>query len=75
MIADARLDGTFVKPNAHDWDLAAADLILHEAGGTILNEAGLTPTYGSAAIRHGHLVAGSGGLLRAMAATIASTPG
>ena len=33
MIADAALDATFVKPNAHDWDIAAADLILREAGG------------------------------------------
>ena len=33
MIADGALDATFVKPNAQDWDLAAADLILREAGG------------------------------------------
>ena len=35
MVADGALDATFVKPNAHDWDLAAADLILREAGGTL----------------------------------------
>src|SRR5690606_6448012 len=35
MIAGGRLDATFVKPNARDWDLAAADLILSEAGGQL----------------------------------------
>src|SRR5690606_3668257 len=24
MVADGRLDGTLIKPNSHDWDLAAA---------------------------------------------------
>ncbi len=33
MIADGRIDGTIVKRNSHDWDLAAADLILSRAGG------------------------------------------
>nr|WP_281409983.1 inositol monophosphatase family protein [Rhizobium sp. G21] len=32
MIADGRLDATLVKPHAHDWDLAAAELILVNAG-------------------------------------------
>jgi NADH-quinone oxidoreductase subunit B len=33
MVAEGSLDASFVKPNSHDWDLAAADLILGEAGG------------------------------------------
>jgi myo-inositol-1(or 4)-monophosphatase len=37
MIAAGKLDATFVKPNAHDWDIAAADLILTEAGGALLD--------------------------------------
>ena len=40
MIADGALDATFVKPNSHDWDLAAADLILSEAGGRLLDARG-----------------------------------
>lgn len=40
LVASGRLTATFVKPNAHDWDVAAADLILHEAGGTLCDEHG-----------------------------------
>ena len=36
MVAEGALDATFIKPNSHDWDLAAADLILAEAGGRLL---------------------------------------
>lgn len=71
MIAEGRLDATFVKANSHDWDLAAADLILHEAGGGILNAAGVRPSYAGSEIRHGPLVAGSGDLLARMAEVIA----
>lgn len=48
MIAGSTLDATFVKPDAHDWDLAAADLILSEAGGAIRNRDLAAPTYGGA---------------------------
>jgi myo-inositol-1(or 4)-monophosphatase len=34
-VATGTLDGTFTAPNSHDWDLAAADLLVHEAGGLI----------------------------------------
>ena len=40
MVAEGSLDASFVKPNSHDWDLAAADLILREAGGRLLDERG-----------------------------------
>ncbi|MEO9612149.1 MAG: 3'(2'),5'-bisphosphate nucleotidase CysQ [Nitratireductor sp.] len=70
LLACGRLDATFVGPNSHDWDLAAADLILSEAGGLILNEYGQAPIYGGADVRHGALVAGSGDLVRALAKTI-----
>ena len=70
MVADGSLDASFVKPNSHDWDLAAADLILREAGGEILDVHGKAPAYGGSEIRHGALVAGSGELLAAMASII-----
>jgi myo-inositol-1(or 4)-monophosphatase len=70
MVAEGALDASFVKPNSHDWDLAAADLVLREAGGDLLNEHGKAPTYAGAHIRHGALVAGSGELLAIMARTI-----
>ena len=40
LVAAGRLTATFVKPNAHDWDIAAADLILHESGGVLCDENG-----------------------------------
>ena len=39
MIADGRMDATLVMPDAHDWDLAAADLILRNAGGRLTDVA------------------------------------
>ncbi len=73
MIAKGALDATFVRPNSHDWDLAAADLILREAGGSLLDAEGRPPLYASRAVAfHGLLVAGSGALLEAGARTIAA---
>lgn len=63
MIADGRLDASFVKPNAHDWDLAAAELILAEAGGRLVDASGEAPGYGRPGSSHGVLAAGSGRLL------------
>jgi myo-inositol-1(or 4)-monophosphatase len=66
MVADGEIDATFIKPNSHDWDLAAADLILRQAGGEVLTPDGISPLYAGDDPRHGTLVAGSGALLRAM---------
>jgi myo-inositol-1(or 4)-monophosphatase len=70
-IADGSLDATFVKPNAHDWDLAAADLILSEAGGQVVNGKRERPAYAGPTVSHGALAAGSGDLLENMAGVIA----
>jgi myo-inositol-1(or 4)-monophosphatase len=59
LVADGRLDGTVVKPNAHDWDLAAAHLILTEAGGLLWNEERQPPRYAGTELKHGTLIAGS----------------
>ena len=72
MVADGSLDATFVKPNSHDWDLAAADLILSEAGGMVLDERGRRPAYARETIAHGALAAGSGALLAQLSAVIAA---
>ena len=34
-VATGELDATLVGPSSHDWDLAAADLLVHEAGGIV----------------------------------------
>ena len=75
MIADGTLDATFVKPNAHDWDIAAADLILREAGGELVDQNGRRAAYAGEMIRHGALAAGSGDLLAVMAGVIAGLDG
>jgi myo-inositol-1(or 4)-monophosphatase len=71
MVASGDLDATFVKANSHDWDLAAADLILRRAGGAVLDVTGAAPFYAGPEPRRGPLVAGSGDLLREIAAVIA----
>jgi myo-inositol-1(or 4)-monophosphatase len=70
MVAGGDLDATFVKPNSHDWDLAAADLILREAGGQVLDPFGKPLRYAGPNPRHGALAAGSGALLKDMVAAI-----
>jgi myo-inositol-1(or 4)-monophosphatase len=74
MVADGRLDATFIKQNAQDWDLAAAELVLLEAGGTIRAADGRPPLYATGNPRHGELVAGSGALLQSMVAALAEAP-
>ena len=71
MVAGGEIDASFVKANAHDWDLAAADLILDEAGGTIVDDVGKRPHYAGENPRLGPLVAGSGPLLEAIVQVIA----
>jgi myo-inositol-1(or 4)-monophosphatase len=70
LIAAGRLDATFVKPNAHDWDIAAAQLILEEAGGNIFGVRHSRPSLGREDPRHPALAAGTGPLLRAMVAAL-----
>jgi len=72
MVASGRLDASFVKPDSHDWDLAAADLVLAEAGGMILDRAGQPPRYAGPDPRHGPLAAGSGPLLEELAKVVAA---
>ena len=74
MIAAGRLDGTFIKPNSHDWDLAAADLILSEAGGEIRRKDGGKPAYARRETVHGVLTAANIGLTATMLGVVAQTP-
>jgi myo-inositol-1(or 4)-monophosphatase len=78
MVARGDIAGTFVRPNSHDWDLAAADLILSEAGGNVLTADGKALTYGlrnksTGDYRHGALVAASGLLMDNMLDVVAET--
>lgn len=57
MVADGRIDATLVKQNSHDWDLAAADLILEQAGGSLVDMKGQALAYNRPTVQHGLLCA------------------
>lgn len=57
MVSDGRIDGTLVKPNSHDWDLAAADLILQQAGGSLTDLDSKPLIYNREMVTHGALCA------------------
>jgi myo-inositol-1(or 4)-monophosphatase len=56
-VATGAIDGTFAAPNSHDWDLAAADLLVHEAGGVLTTLTGQSLIYNHPNPVHGALVA------------------
>ncbi|MFD1199855.1 3'(2'),5'-bisphosphate nucleotidase CysQ [Brucella gallinifaecis] len=74
MVARGDIAGTFIRPNSHDWDLAAADLILRESGGALLDADARAVNYGETALKHGALVASSGNLLQEMLSVVADWP-
>lgn len=65
-VATGRLDAAFTSPRAHDWDLAACDLLVHEAGGRVTELDGTAPRYNQEIPRHGALAAANEKLLPAM---------
>jgi myo-inositol-1(or 4)-monophosphatase len=56
-VAEGTFDAAIAGGNSHDWDLAAADLLVHEAGGALTPFGGGTVTYNCPVPRHGMLVA------------------
>jgi myo-inositol-1(or 4)-monophosphatase len=56
-VAQGTCDIAFAGGNSHDWDLAAADLLVHEAGGALTTFAGDPLTYNRPVPRHRELVA------------------
>jgi myo-inositol-1(or 4)-monophosphatase len=61
-IAAGDVDVGLVSSNARDWDIAAADLILQEAGGRLSDFSGATPVYNRDDPVHGELLGSSHGL-------------
>lgn len=66
MVASGAMDGSFVKPFASDWDIAAAALILIEAGGVFTDGKGADVTLNGADPLKGTLVASHPDLKAAM---------
>jgi myo-inositol-1(or 4)-monophosphatase len=56
-VADQRLDAAFAGGQSRDWDLAGADLIVHEAGGRMTALSGDPIVYNCPEVTHGVLVA------------------
>ena len=56
-VADGRIDAAFAGGQSRDWDLAAADLIVHEANGRMTSLEGEPILYNRAEVTHGVLVA------------------
>ena len=56
-VAQGELDGAYAGGNSKDWDLAAADLLVHEAGGLLTSLAGKTVLYNRTEPVHVPLVA------------------
>jgi myo-inositol-1(or 4)-monophosphatase len=56
-VAHGALDVAFASADSHDWDLAGADLLVHEAGGTMTSLVGRIMIYNQPARAHGPLLA------------------
>ena len=56
-VAEGALDAAFVGGNSRDWDLAAADLLLREAGGHLTTLEGDRLAYNRVEVTHGVLLA------------------
>ncbi|MBR1089427.1 3'(2'),5'-bisphosphate nucleotidase CysQ [Bradyrhizobium manausense] len=56
-VANGALDAAFAGGNSHDWDLAAADLIVQEADGRMSDLSGEPILYNRREVTHGVLVA------------------
>ncbi len=69
-IADNRFDATFIKPDSHDWDIAAAELILSEAGGQMRDQHGQLLSFAGEVVKRGRLVASSAELMPSMLSVV-----
>jgi myo-inositol-1(or 4)-monophosphatase len=56
-VAHGELDAAFASSGSHDWDLAAADLLVYEAGGLFTDFSGQPLRYNAAHASHGALLA------------------
>jgi myo-inositol-1(or 4)-monophosphatase len=74
LVADGRIDATLVKKSSHDWDLAAADLILARAGGSLTDLQGQALVYNREEVTHPVLCAASQDLLPALLKNISHIP-
>jgi myo-inositol-1(or 4)-monophosphatase len=70
LVAAARFDAMISLTAKRDWDLAAADIILGEAGGRLVDADGLPLAYNGARAVQGATVAAGAGLLAPLLAEL-----
>jgi len=58
LLAKAELDIVLVRPNSHDWDIAAVDIILRQSGILLTTFQNAPPSYGMVPFVHDFLFAG-----------------
>jgi myo-inositol-1(or 4)-monophosphatase len=75
LVAAGRLDAAAASSKACDWDLAAADLLVHEAGGRLVDLEGRAVCYNRPTVRHPPLVAATPALLGPISALLAAAIG
>lgn len=63
LVAKADVDVAVARARSHDWDLAAADLLVQEAGGRLTDLSGTQLRYNRQTLRHPELVAAGETLL------------
>lgn len=71
LVAAGRFDSCVSLNGKSDWDIAAADLIVQEAGGKVTTARGAPFAYNGASTRHGSVVASAPGLHEAVLAMLA----
>ncbi len=59
MVANGAIDVAYARAGAHDWDLAAADLILANAGGALVDSQGSALEYNRKKLHRDALIASS----------------
>jgi myo-inositol-1(or 4)-monophosphatase len=72
LVAAGELDAAVAGPGANDWDVAAADLLLAEAGGTLTDLSGCPVRYNAVEPRHPPLVAANARLGPSVTALVAA---
>jgi myo-inositol-1(or 4)-monophosphatase len=70
MVADGSLDATLVKPKSAFWDIAAADLIVAEAGAQLLNVDGSPVDYTAASPKLAMMLAARNNLIEPLLAVV-----
>ncbi|MDB5592605.1 3'(2'),5'-bisphosphate nucleotidase CysQ [Enterovirga sp.] len=69
-VAEGAVDAGLISGNARDWDIAAADLVLAEAGGSLAGLDGAAPRYNQPDPCHGELIAAPAALQSGLARAI-----